>query len=188
MNTVNDLTVQSLAGIWNIDASHSSLSFTARHMLITNVKGGFGKFSGAVNLPSNELEKGVAELSIDVSSVNTGVADRDGHLKSPDFFDAALFPEAFFKSTSVEKLSDEHFKLHGELTIRGITKPIILDAELGGVVTDPWGNERMGFTATGKLNRFDYGLKWNALLETGGAVVGADIKLAADLSLVKQKA
>lgn len=172
---------------WNLDPSHSKIQFKARHMVISTVTGHFEKFDAHVIGDVKDVERIKTEVSIPVDSLTTGQPDRDNHLKSPDFFDAANHPEIKFVSTSFKKKGDNEFILSGDLTIRGITRNIELDAEYGGMVKDPWGNDRAGFIVTGELNRFDYDLKWNALIETGGAVVGPKIKILAEVEFVREK-
>jgi polyisoprenoid-binding protein YceI len=186
--TKNQNAIKNVAttSVWTLDKSHSHLYFIARHMLISNVKGEFKDFDTRVVVPGTDIEAAKVDVTIDVNSLNTGVGDRDNHLRSADFFDAGNHGKATFKSTDINKLDDETFEIKGDLTIRDITKPVTLKAVFGGVIKDSWGNDRMGFEVTGKINRFDYDLKWNALLETGGAVVGQDIRIQADVELVKQ--
>ncbi len=169
---------------WVLDPTHTKVQFSARHMVITQVTGQFNKYE--LNLKaSDDFGDADVELIVDINSIDTGNPDRDNHLKSADFFDAEKFPKMMFKGKSVEKVNDTDYKLKGDLTIKDITKPIELDVEFGGKINDPWGKERAGFTVTGKVNRFDYGLQWNALMETGGAVVGKDIKITCDVEVVK---
>ena len=170
--------------IWKVDTAHSKLGFSARHMVISEVEGQFRDFEINVDAGENFSDSEV-EVTIKTASIDTGNSDRDNHLKSSDFFDAENHPEIKFVSSSLERISDEEFKLKGDLTIRGITEPIDLDVSFGGKVKDPWGNERVGFQLEGKLNRFDYDLKWNNLIETGGAVVGKIIKLNCHVELIK---
>lgn len=172
---------------WNLDPSHSKLQFSARHMLISTVSGQFEKFTAHVEGDMKDLEHIRTEATIDVNSINTGQPDRDNHLKSADFFDAANHPEIKFTSKSFKKKSDDEFVLSGDLTIRGITKHIDLNVEFGGMIQDPWGNDRAGFTLTGTIDRFEYELKWNALIETGGAVVGPKIKIHGEVEFVREK-
>jgi polyisoprenoid-binding protein YceI len=172
---------------WNLDPSHSRLHFSARHMLISTVTGYFEKFSAHVEGDIKDIEHIRTEATVDVNSISTGQPDRDNHLKSPDFFDAANHPEIKFVSKSFKKKSGDEFILSGDLTIRGITKHIDLDVEFGGMVKDPWGNDRAGFTLSGSIDRFEYELKWNALIETGGAVVGPKIKIQGEVEFVLEK-
>jgi len=169
---------------WQLDASHSKIGFSVKHMVITNVQGHFDSFRVEVKPSVSGLENSEIYAEIDAASVNTGVADRDGHLKSPDFFNAEQYPVLTFKSKSFKKVDDENYKLVGDFTIKNVTKEIELDVEFGGQVKDPWGNDRVGFTLTGSVDRFDYDLTWNALLETGGAVVGKKIKLDMSVEFV----
>ncbi|MFT3839293.1 MAG: YceI family protein [Myxococcaceae bacterium] len=172
---------------WNIDVSHSAVHFYVRHMVISKVHGRFAKWSGQLEFdPSNPGKASVA-VKIDASSIDTQVADRDAHLKSPDFFDVGKFPELSFVSKKVEG-SGESLKIHGELTMHGVTKPVVLDAEFSGTGKDPWGNERAGFSAKASLDRRDYGLTWNKALETGGILVGEKVEIAIELEAVKQVA
>ena len=170
--------------VWNIDKSHSKLQFTARHMIIAEVAGHFNSYDLDVKAGDNFLDSEVT-VTIDSKSIDTGITDRDNHLKSPDFFDVEHYPQITFKSTKVEKVDDESYKLYGDFTIRNITKPLVLDVTYGGTIKDPWGLTRAGFKIRGKINRFDYDLKWNALMETGGAVVGKNINITCDIELTK---
>lgn len=172
---------------WQIDSAHSHIYFTARHMMISKVRGQFEAFSGSVNFDENKPENTTVDIEIDINSINTKEGERDGHLKSPDFFDAANHPVATFKSTKVVKEDEDEGKLYGELTVRGVTKEVILDVEFAGVAKSPWGTTSAGFSATTTLNRKDFGLNWNQALETGGVLVGEKIKLEIELELVKQE-
>ena len=159
-----------------IDNAHSEIGFKVKHLMISTVKGNFGTFSGGVD------EKGEVSVSINVNSVTTGNVDRDNHLKSADFFNVEEFPTMTFNSKNANLMSD---KLLGELTIKGITLPIVLDMEYNGKSVDPWGNTKHGFEINGVINRNNYGLTWNALLETGGVLVSEDVKLSIDLQLME---
>ncbi len=171
---------------WAVDNSHSKIQFSARHMIIAEVTGHFNKFD--IKASSGEsFEDTNIEVEIDAGSVDTGIQDRDKHLKSPDFFDVEKYQKITFKSREFNKISDEKYKLIGDLKIRGISKPIELDVTYGGQINDPWGNVRAGFRISGSVNRFDYDLKWNALMETGGAVVGKTINFTCDVEMVKTK-
>ena len=170
-------------GIWNVDASHSTIGFTARHLMVTKVRGRFSTFSGALTIAANPLESSL-QASVDIASVSTGDAGRDGHLTSPDFFDAAKFPTMTLKSTSIVADGDDYL-LNGELTIKGVTKPVTFELEFDGVATDPWGNTKAGFSAEAEINRKDWGLEWNVALETGGVLVSEKIKIELDIQAVK---
>ena len=173
---------------WAVDASHSNASFTVRHMMITNVRGEFQKLEGAVKWDPSNPEATTIEASADVASINTRNEQRDGHLKSADFFDAEKFPKLTFKSKSVKAKSKEELSVTGDLTIHGVTKEVVLEVEgLSAPSTDPFGNVRLGATATAKIKRDDFGLTYNAALEAGGVLVGNDVKLTIDISLIKQK-
>ncbi len=169
---------------WKVDMAHTKLGFSARHMVISEVEGRFKDFNLIVNAGDDFTDSEI-DVTIKTTSIETGNPDRDNHLRSPDFFDAANHQEIKFKSNSMEKISRDEFKLKGDLTIRDITKPIELEVIYGGKVKDPWGNERVGFQVEGKVNRFDYDLKWNTLMETGGAVVSKIIKLNCYVELIK---
>ncbi len=169
---------------WLVDKSHTKIQFSARHMIISEVTGHFGDYD--LNFKSgDDFSDSEIEFTVNVNSIDTGITDRDNHLKSADFFDAEHFPKLVFKSTSIKKINDEKFKLTGNFTIRNITKPIELDVTYGGTIKDPWGNTRAGFKLQGSINRFDYDLKWNALMETGGAVVSKNINITCDVELTK---
>jgi polyisoprenoid-binding protein YceI len=171
---------------WNLDPTHSEIGFKVKHMMITNVSGSFGKFDAQVETEGTDFTTAQIQFTADINSITTGNKDRDNHLKSPDFFDAANYPELRFISSKLEKVDDETYVLHGNLTIRDVTKAVKLNIELGGVGKDPWGNEKAGFTITGKINRTDFKLNWNAALETGGVLVSEEVKLQAEVQLVKQ--
>lgn len=173
--------------IWNIDPAHATAEFSARHMMVATVRGRFAPPTGTLEFdPANPAAASV-EATIDATTLTSGQADRDAHLKSPDFLDVANFPTITFKSTKVEVTGENEANVTGDLTIRGITKPVTLKAEYLGSATDPWGNTKAGFTAETKINREDWGLTWNVALEAGGVLVGKDIKLSidAEFALVK---
>ncbi len=171
--------------VWNLDKAHSKIQFSARHLVISEVAGHFNNFD--INFSTGDnLTEAEIEAAIDIKGIDTGISDRDNHLRSADFFDAEKFPQIKFKSTKVEKVNDEKYKLIGDLTIKNITKPFEFDVFYGGQIKDPWGMQRSGFKATGTLNRFDFDLKWNALMETGGAVVGKNINITIDAEFTKQ--
>jgi polyisoprenoid-binding protein YceI len=170
---------------WNLDASHSEIGFKVKHMMISNVSGSFEKFDVVAETEDNDFTNAKIDFTADVSSLSTGSPDRDTHLKSGDFFDVPKFPQLTFVSEEMKKKDDGHFVLHGDLTIKGVTRPVRLDVEFGGIGKDPWGNEKAGFTVTGKINRTDFDLKWNAALETGGVLVSEEVKLFAEVELLR---
>lgn len=172
---------------WIADASHSEIGFRVKHLMISNVKGNFSEFTVNATSEDNDFSKGEISFSAKIASISTGNEQRDGHLKSADFFDADNYPTMDFKSTSVSGFDgSSDFQLSGDLTIRGQAHPVTLDVEFGGVVNDPWGNTKAGFTINGKINRKHWGLAWNAPTETGGLLVGEEVKIHIDLELAKQ--
>jgi polyisoprenoid-binding protein YceI len=172
---------------WQIDPAHSSAQFSVRHMAISTVRGAFSKVTGSVVLDDKDVSKSTVEVSIDANSVDTRVPDRDNDLRSEKFFDVAHYPSITFKSKKVEQLSPGKLKVTGDLTIRGTTKEVVLDVEgPTAPVKDPWGNTRNAATATAKINRQDFGVKWNATLDNGGVVVGDDVSIIIDVELVKK--
>jgi len=172
---------------WKIDTNHSQIEFTVKHMMITNVRGHFGSFDGSVEIDQEHPEQSFAEGMIEVESIDTGAEDRDKHLRSADFFDVEKYPTMHFRSTKLEMAGENQFKLYGDLTIKGRTREIVFDARDEGQMKDPWGNQRRAFSAEAKLNRKDFGLNWNVALETGGWLVGDEIKISVDLELVQQE-
>ncbi len=175
------------AETYEIDASHSTVGFKIRHLAISNVAGIFSKFSGTFNYDHKDLEKSSTEATIEVASVDTNELKRDDHLRNPDFFDASKFPKMTFKSSKVTKVSDSTFKVDGDLTIKDITKPVSLTVEKTGEAVDPWGNQRVAFNATTKINRKEFGLTWSKLLETGALVVGEEVTINIDIEGIKKK-
>jgi polyisoprenoid-binding protein YceI len=175
------------AADYAIDASHSQVGFSVRHMMVSNTKGNFKKFTGNVHLDEADLSKMSVDLDIETDSVDTADAKRDVHLKSPDFFDTKKFPKMTFKSTKVER-SGDGYKVTGDLTIKDVKKSVeLMVTDLSGESKDPWGNMRRGAQASAKLNRLDFGLKWNAALETGGVAVSEEVKLELAVELIKKK-
>ena len=172
---------------YEIDAAHTQVGFKAKHVT-GKVPGRFTKFSGSFTYDAKNPKAWKAEATIDASSINTDNDKRDGHLKSPDFFDTAKFPEITFKSTKITDLKAGHAKLHGDLTMHGVTKPVVLDLEIGGVDKDPWGNENAGFSATGTINRKDFGIVWNKVLDSGGLLVGENVEISLEVSGTAKKA
>jgi len=169
---------------WVLDPTHSELLFKVKHLMITNVKGEFRKFSGEID--GEDFTKAPVKVNIESSSVFTNNDDRDNHLKSADFFDVENHKELTFESTSLKKVDDNEYKLKGILTIKGVSTEVTLDVEFGGTNKDPWGNEKAGFSLTGKINRKDWGLNWNAALESGGVLVSDEVKIQAEVQFVKQ--
>lgn len=170
---------------WKLDPSHSEIGFKVKHMMITNVSGAFTDFNVEATTENEDFNKANINFSTKTASVNTNSEQRDGHLRSPEFFDSEKYPEMKFKGLSYEKVDGDNYKLKGDLTIKDVTKPVTLDVEFGGVNKDPWGNMKAGFTLNGKINRKDFGLSWNAALETGGVMVSEDVKINAEIQLVK---
>lgn len=170
---------------WALDPTHSEIQFKVKHLMITNVTGGFTDFN--VNAESSDETFADAKINFTAkaSSINTGNEQRDAHLASADFFEADKFENISFNSTGIEKSSDDEFNLLGNLTIKDVTKPVKIHVEFGGVAKDPWGNLKAGFTINTKINRTDFGLNWNAALETGGVLVSEEIKIAGEIQLVK---
>jgi polyisoprenoid-binding protein YceI len=170
---------------WKIDEAHTHSSFTVRHMVISNVRGEFGKTSGTLTLDEKDPTRSKVEATIEAATIDTRVADRDNHLRSPDFFDVAKYPTLTFRSTKVERAGEGKLKVTGDLTMRGVTKPVVLDVTgPTGEVKDPWGNLRRGASATATLNRKDWGLVWNKLLEAG-PVLGDEVKIEIETEMVK---
>jgi len=170
---------------WNIDNMHSEIGFKVRHMMISNVRGSFANFSATVETADEEFTSPSFSFSANIDSIQTGVSDRDGHLISADFFDAANYPTLDFATNSVEKIAEDKFAIHGYMTIKGKTLPVVLNAEYAGIVQDPYGQIKAGLTVDGKIKRSDFGLTWSAVTEAGKVVVGDDIHLTAELQFIK---
>jgi polyisoprenoid-binding protein YceI len=168
---------------WTLDPTHSEITFKVKHLMISNVKGEFQKFDIIVD--GDDITKAQIDVNIDAASINTNSPDRDTHLKSADFFDAEKYPTLNFKGKGLTPVSGDEYTITGDLTMRGVTKPVTFNVELGGTSKDPWGNEKQGYSVEGKINRKDFGLNWNAALETGGVLVSEDVKLFAELQFVK---
>ena len=184
------LTIPVLAGAatWNIDPDHSSVGFKVRHMMVSNVKGEFAKFKGSVVLDDRDITKSKVEVTFDTTSVNTGVAKRDDHLRSPEFFDVAKYPTMTFVSRTVKRTGNGKLLVTGDLNLHGVTKEVVLDVEgPSAEVKDPRGNVRLGASATTKINRKDFGLAYNKAIETGGMVVGEDVTIMLEVEMVKEK-
>jgi polyisoprenoid-binding protein YceI len=169
---------------WKLDPTHSSIEFSAKHMMITTVKGRFAEFEGIVTGDRQSPASASVNVTIQAASIDTRTEQRDAHLRSADFLDVETYPTITFRSTKVEG-TKERFTLTGDLTIRGITKPVALDVTLEGHGTDPWGGTRAGFSATGRIDRREFGLVWNQALETGGLLVSNEIKLQIEAQLVQ---
>lgn len=176
----------SLTGDYDIDPAHSRLGFAAKHAMVATVRGQFAVYSGEVHLDEEKVAASRARLQIDTGSVTTGSADRDVHLRSADFFDVEKFPTISFVSTSAEQVGEDEFVLHGDLTIKDITKPVSVQFEKTGTSVDPWGGRRVGFEGRAKVNRKDWGLTWNVALEAGGILVSDKVTLEFDIAAVRR--
>lgn len=170
---------------WKLDPAHSELLFKVKHLMITNVKGEFRSFDATVESEGDSFDGARVELTANTVSVFTNNDDRDKHLRSGDFFDVEAFPEMTFKSSEMTRLDEDTYRLKGQLTIKGVSNDVVLDAEFGGVMKDPYGNEKAGFSLSGKINRKDWGLNWNAALEAGGVLVSDDVRLAAEVQFTR---
>jgi len=171
-------------GTWAIDAAHSSVEAVAKHLVVSKVRGRFSRFEGTI-VVADALEDSTVDVTIDAASIDTNDEQRDGHLRSEDFLDVENHPTLTFRSSSVKEAGD-HYVIPGELTIRGVARPVELEVEYLGVVTDPWGNAKAGFSATTTIDREEFGITWNAALETGGVLVGKNLKIEIDLQLAQQ--
>jgi polyisoprenoid-binding protein YceI len=181
-------TTTNATSTWTVDSAHAEVGFAVRHLMIATVRGRFGAVQGTVVVDEADPSKSKIDVTVDTTSIDTRQEMRDNHLRSADFLDVANHPNLHFVSTSIEGDITDSFTITGDLTIRGTTRPVTLDATFQGRGLDPWGSERMGFEAKGKLNRKDYGLTWNQALEAGGVTVGDEVKLSIDVELVRQKA
>lgn len=182
--TWNGLTIPT-AGTFTLDVAHTNIGFVVKHMMVSKVRGNFEKFSGSVTIAENPLESS-AELTVQTDSISTGIADRDAHLRSEDFLAAEKYPELTFRSTRIASHSGNEFKLVGDLTIRDVTKEVELDVEFNGVATNPWGQELFGFSISGEIDREDFGLTWNQVLEAGGVMVGKKVKIEIEGEAIRQ--
>ncbi|OEV04774.1 polyisoprenoid-binding protein [Streptomyces oceani] len=180
-----NLALSKLSGNWVLDPAHSSVGFAARHAMITRVRGIFTEFEGHLFLDGERPEASGAQVTIDVNSVDTRVEQRDNHLRSPDFFDVARFPKMTFRSTRMERLEEDVYRMAGDLTIRDRTSPVVIDLLYSGSVIDAFGVERVGFDGSAIVSRSDWDLTWNANLETGGVLVSEKIKLEFDISAIR---
>lgn len=173
---------------WTLDTAHTHVGFSVKHLMISTVRGRFTAFTGQLDLDETDFTKSAFSGEIDVASVDTGNADRDDHLRTNDFFDVPNHPKMLFRSTRIERKGDDEYVVHGELTLRGVTLPVALDVEYGGVSKSPYGQTVTGFSAKTTINRKDFGVNFNALLETGGVAVGDKVKLELDVEAVKVEA
>ncbi|MCP3816771.1 YceI family protein [Streptomyces sp. A3M-1-3] len=180
-----DPALAALTGEYTIDPAHSSIGFTVRHAMVTNVRGSFGDFEGTLNLDGSDASRSAASIDVRIASIDTGIADRDGHLRSGDFFDAEQFPLMTFRSAAAEQLGGDQYRISGDLTIKDVTRPLSIDLDFNGSATDVYGNERVGFEGSAEILRSDWGLTWNAALETGGVMVSDKVKLTFDVSAIK---
>jgi polyisoprenoid-binding protein YceI len=173
---------------WQVDSAHSTVNLAVRHMVISKVRGRFAKWSARLQLDTTELSRSSVEVDIEAASIETGVAERDAHLRSPDFLDVAKYPTLRYRSRRVEAVSRDRLRVIGDLTIRDVTREVVLDVDYGGQGRDPWGNIRVGFTATASINRKDFGLTWNQALETGGVLVADKVDIEIELEAIRQAA
>lgn len=171
---------------WALDAMHSEINFKVKHMMIANVTGGFTQFTVDAVTEGDDFTKAKINFAADVNSINTNNEQRDGHLKSADFFDSEKFPHIKFESTGISRKSNDEFEMIGNLTVKDITKAVNLMVNFGGIGKDPYGNTKAGFTIEGKINRKDFGLTWNAAIETGGMLVGEELRIQSEIQLAKQ--
>jgi len=172
---------------WVLDPTHSEIQFKVKHLLISTVSGDFKKFDATVETNGDDFSTAKVKFTADVDSISTNNEQRDAHLKTGDFFEAEKYPQLSFVSERLEKIDDEEYKLYGKLTIRGVTKDVTLKAEFGGSVQDPWGNTRVGFSLAGKIDRQDFGVSFGMVSETGGLLLGNDVKIIANVEFVKQQ-
>ncbi|BFM43664.1 YceI family protein [Flavobacterium sp. CFS9] len=171
---------------WSIDPTHSEIGFKVKHMMFTNVSGKFGTYDATISTDEDNFENAAIEFSGDITSIDTANTDRDNHLRSGDFFDAENHPKLTFKGSSFKKINEGSYELTGDLNIKGISKSVTFPVEFSGTMTDPWGNTKVGLNIEGKINRKDWGLNWNSALETGGVLVGEEVKLNIELQFAKQ--
>ncbi len=177
---------QAATNTWTVDKTHSNVDFSVKHMVISTVRGTFREFDATVDIYEGNPSASRVLATIDVASIDTNVPDRDAHLRSDDFFNAEQFPKMTFESTRVEYAGGEDFKVVGNLTIRDVTREVVLEGQFGGRIQDPWGNDRAAFSAQGEISRKDFNVRWNQLLETGGAVVGDRVKINLYIEAVRQ--
>ena len=171
---------------WAIDNSHSEIHFKVKHLLVSWVTGSFKQFNAVVETEGEDMSSAKVRFTADINSISTNNEQRDAHLKAGDFFDAEKYPQLIFESEKLEKINDENYKLYGTLTMRGVSKKIVLNAEYGGITQDPWGNTRIGFSVSGKINRKDFGVSFSMVSETGGILLGEEVTINANTEFVKQ--
>jgi polyisoprenoid-binding protein YceI len=171
---------------WTLDPTHSELQFKIKHLMISTVTGQFSRFNATVETEADDFSNAKVQFETEVDSISTNNEQRDAHLKNGDFFDAAKYPSILFESEKMEKIEADEYKIEGNLTMHGVTKKIVLQAEFGGVTKDPWGNTRIGFSVTGKISRSDFGMSFGAVTETGGLLLGDEVKITANVQFVKQ--
>jgi polyisoprenoid-binding protein YceI len=171
---------------WEIDSNHSGVHFSVRHMVVARVRGTFSRWTGSLTVPDGAFGRASVEVAIEAASIDTGAPERDGHLRSADFFDVAKHPSITFRSTRVEPVGADHYKLVGDLSMHGVTREVPLEVEYAGRTQDPWGHARSGFTAKTSVNRKDFGLDWNQVLEAGGVLVGENIEIEIEVEAVLQ--
>lgn len=172
------------AGTWTLDKAHTKIGFSAKHLMVSKVRGHFDEYDATVEI-ADDLTNSNVEVSLEAATITTGTADRDNHLRSGDFLDVESYPQLRFVSTDIEPDGDDNWKVTGHLTIRGVSRPITLDVTFEGSATDPWGNVHLGFTASAKMDREDWGLTWNAALEGGGWLVSKDVVLEIEGELIR---
>ncbi len=177
---------QAAVSTWSIDLTHASAEFAVKHLMVSTVKGHFRRFEGTLRIDESEPANSSVAATIDVASVDTNAPDRDAHLRSDDFFKAETYPHITFRSTRVERLDDTHYRITGDLTIRDVTREVVLDAEYEGRITDPWGNERIALTAETAISRKEFDVRWNQAIETGGVVVGDRVRITLHIEAVRQ--
>ena len=171
---------------WVLDPTHSEVQFKIKHLMISTVSGQFNKFSGSVETEEDDFTTGKVHFQAEIDSISTNNEQRDVHLKAGDFFDAETHPVLFFDADKMEKTGEDEYKLYGTITVRGVSKDVVLNVEFGGITKDPWGNTRAGFSVTGKINRQDFGVSFGAVTETGGLLLGDEVKIIANVQFVKQ--
>jgi polyisoprenoid-binding protein YceI len=171
---------------WSIDPTHSEVQFKVKHMMIATVTGQFSNFNASVETNGNDFSTAKVQFTADINSISTGNEQRDAHLKTGDFFDSGNHPQVLFESSELEKTGEDSYIMHGALTMRGVTHPVSLNVEFGGTTVDPWGNTRVGFDVSGKINRRDYGVSFSMVSETGGILLGEEVRLLASAQFVRQ--